>query len=103
MRHIYLILFLSFLPSITLSQIFQDSAPEWGIVQYNWDGQFGAGLSAADWNRDGWDDLVFGNSDGVVRVWTNNGDGFDMMPLPIIQVAETKAIIEPLPVSNSAE
>jgi len=91
-KNICLILFLSFVPSILLSQIFQDKAPDWGIVQYNWNGQFGAGVTAVDWNRDGWDDLVFGNSEGAVRVWTNNGNGFDMMPLPIIQVAETKAI-----------
>ena len=76
-----------------MSQIFTDGAPGWQIVQYNWDGQFGAGVTAADWNRDGWDDLTFGNSSGAVRTFLNTGDGgFEMIPLPVIQVAETKAI-----------
>ncbi|MBM55421.1 MAG: hypothetical protein CMB32_02580 [Euryarchaeota archaeon] len=92
MRRYYLILFTLLYSSIAISQTFQDGAPGYGITQYNWDGLFGAGVTAGDWNRDGLDDLVFGNSEGAVRVWTNNGDGFDMMPLPLTQIAETKAI-----------
>ena len=93
MRHHILILASIFFPLFAISQIFTDGAPDWGIVQYNWDGQFGAGVTAADWNRDGWDDLTFGNSNGAVRTFMNTGDGgFEMMALPVTQEAETKAI-----------
>ena len=87
------IIILLLFPSLLRAQIFTNYAPQWGIVQYNWDGQFGAGVTAADWNRDGWDDLTFGNSNGGVRTFLNTGNGgFEMIPLPIIQEAETKAI-----------
>lgn len=94
MRNTTLILLASILlPTLSISQTFQDLAPEWGINQYDWDGVFGAGVSAADWNRDGWDDLTFGNSSGSVRTFVNTGgDGFEMLALPITQQAETKAI-----------
>ncbi len=93
MRNITLILIYFSLPFFSIGQTFQDLAPEWGIVQYNWDGMFGAGVTAADWNRDGWDDLTFGNSEGAVRTFVNNGgNGFSMVALPITQEAETKAI-----------
>ena len=93
MRNICLILIALSFPSFSLCQIFQDNSPNWGIVQYNWDGIFGAGVSAADWNRDGWDDLTFGNSEGAVRTFVNDGaGGFNMIALPIVQEAETKSI-----------
>ena len=64
-----------------------------GIVQYNWDGFFGAGCSTADWNRDGWDDLTFGNTSGALRTYKNDGNGgYEVIPLPVLQQAETKAI-----------
>ena len=93
MRNISLILIAFLFPSPFVCQTFQDQAPDWGIVQYNWDGLFGAGISAADWNRDGWDDLTFGNTEGAVRTFVNDGEGgFNMIALPLVQEAETKAI-----------
>ena len=32
-------------------------------------------LGAADWNRDGWPDLIFSNSPGSIQVYLNNQDG----------------------------
>ena len=91
MRLHFFILFLT--PSFLVSQTFTNYAPEWNITQYDWDGVFGAGVTAADWNLDGWDDLTFGNTSGAVRTFVNTGgDGFEMIPLPITQIAETKAI-----------
>jgi len=91
MRLHFFILFLT--PSFLVAQTFTNYAPEWNIIQYDWDGVFGAGVTAADWNLDGWDDLTFGNTSGAVRTFVNTGgDGFEMIPLPITQVAETKAI-----------
>lgn len=93
MRHIILILSILLYPTLCISQIFYDAAPDLGIVQYNWDGFFGAGCSTADWNRDGWDDLTFGNTSGALRTYKNDGNGgYEVIPLPVLQQAETKAI-----------
>lgn len=91
MRQLLFILFLT--PSFLVAQTFTNYAPEWNIIQYDWDGIFGAGVTAADWNLDGWDDLTFGNTSGAVRTFVNTGgDGFEMIPLPVTQNAETKAL-----------
>ena len=66
----------------------------WGIVQYDWDGIFGSGVSTADWNLDGWDDLTFGNSGATIRTYLNNqGNGFTSIILPIYQQTESKSIM----------
>ena len=66
----------------------------WGIIQYDWDGVYGSGVSTADWNMDGWDDLTFGNSSGGLRTFINNqGNGFTSIPLPINQQTESKSIM----------
>ena len=76
------------------AQIFQNAAPSLGILQYNWDGHYGAAVSTADWNNDGWPDLTLGNSDGTLRSFVNNeGQGFDIVPLPWHMEGETKAIL----------
>ena len=36
------------------AQVFQNVAPELGITQTNWNGTYGAAVSTADWNNDGW-------------------------------------------------
>ena len=66
----------------------------WGIIQHNWDGLYGSGVSTVDWNMDGWDDLTFGNSSGGLRTFLNNqGNGFTTIHLPIIQQTESKSIM----------
>ena len=73
-------------PFFVNAQIFTDNAPMWGIVQYDWDGVYGSGVSTADWNMDGWDDLTFGNSSGALRTFINNqGNGFTSIHLPSIK------------------
>ena len=64
MRHIILILSILLYPTLCISQIFYDAAPDLGIVQYNLDRFFGAGCSTADWNRDGLSADI--NNTGVV-------------------------------------
>ena len=81
-------------PFFVNAQIFTDNAPMWGIVQYDWDGVYGSGVSTVDWNMDGWDDLTFGNSSGGLRTFINNqGNGFTSIHLPIIQQSESKSIM----------
>ena len=84
-----------FLPESDLAaQIFQNAAPSWGITQYDWDGIYGAALSTADWNDDGWPDLTVGSTDGALRTFVNQqGSGFSMTPLPWTMQSETKALI----------
>ena len=75
------------------AQIFTNQAPEWGVVQYSWDGFLGSGCSTADVNGDGWDDLTFGNTSGAIRVYLNSGgNGFIVNNLGISQEAEAKTI-----------
>ena len=70
-------------PFFVNAQIFTDNAPMWGIIQYDWDGIYGSGVSTVDWNMDGWDDLTFGNSSGGLRTFINNqGNGFTYIHLP---------------------
>lgn len=81
-------------PFFVNAQIFTDNAPMWGIIQYDWDGIYGSGVSTVDWNMDGWDDLTFGNSSGGLRTFINNqGNGFTSIHLPIIQQTESKSIM----------
>ena len=89
-----ILLLISLIPFCLKAQIFTNNAPQWGIVQYDWDGVYGSGVSTVDWNMDGWDDLTFGNSSGGLRALINNhGNGFTYIHLPIIQQTESKSIM----------
>lgn len=80
--------------SVLHAQVFTNQADAFGITQYNWNGHFGAALSVADWNDDGWPDLTFGSSNGALRTYKNiEGTGFEMIPLPWSELNETKALI----------
>ena len=94
-RHIALSSVLTMLfVSLVQAQVFQNVAPAMGITQTNWDGVYGAAVSTADWNNDGWPDLTLGSSGGALRGWINNqGEGFDMVTLPWTMGSETKAIV----------
>jgi len=75
-------------------QVFQNQASNWGISQYDWDGHYGAAVSTADWNNDGWPDLTFGGTQGALRTFVNQGgNGFEALPLPWFMGSETKAIL----------
>ena len=85
---------LSVLSSKSFGQVFQNMAPEWGITQYDWDGIYGAAVSTADWNNDGWPDLTFGSTEGALRTFVNQqGLGFEALPLPWNMGSETKSLM----------
>jgi hypothetical protein len=90
-------LVLALMFSLTLSlhaQVFQNMASSWGIVQYDWDGIYGAAVSTADWNNDGWPDITSGATDGALRTFVNQeGTGFQALPLPWLMESEVKALI----------
>lgn len=69
-------------------------ASDWSVTQYDWDGIYGAAVSTADWNDDGWPDLTFGSTDGALRTYVNQqGQGFEALPLPWNMGSETKALV----------
>lgn len=76
------------------AQVFQNAAPELGISQTNWNGTYGAAVSTADWNNDGWPDLTLGSSNGTLRSWVNDQNGgYDLVTLPWQMASEVKAIV----------
>ena len=76
------------------AQVFVNHAPDWGITQQNWDGVYGAAVSTADWNNDGWPDITFGNTQGALRTFRNlQGNGFMVLALPWVMESETKALL----------
>ena len=76
------------------AQIFSNGSDAYDIAQYNWNGHFGAAITMADWDNDGWPDLTFGGTNGAIRTWRNlGGTGFEMMPLPWVSDGETKSLL----------
>ena len=83
------------------AQVFVDLASSFNITEYNWDPtdftpqqNFGAAVTTADWNSDGWPDITFGNASGQLKLYQNHeGNGFEAIDLPWIQSSRTKALI----------
>ena len=63
-------------------QVFANEAPAYGITACVWNGQYGATVSTADWNDDGWADITLGASEGALRSYVNvQGTGFEVVEL----------------------
>ena len=76
------------------AQVFTNEAPAFGITAYNWNGHYGAAVSTADWNDDGWADITLGSSEGALRGYRNlQGNGFEMVAFPWTIGSETKALL----------
>ena len=76
------------------AQVFFNGSDAYDIAQYNWNGHFGAAITLADWDNDGWPDLTFGGTSGAIRTWRNlQGEGFEMVPLPWVIEDETKSLL----------
>jgi hypothetical protein len=57
-------------------------------------GYLGSGVSFADFNGDGWDDLTFGHHEGELRFFAGNGVGFEEVDLNInLPGAEVKSLL----------
>ena len=75
-------------------QVFTNEAPAYGITAYVWNGHYGADVSTADWNDDGWADITLGASEGALRSYVNvQGTGFEVVELPWVIQGETKALL----------
>lgn len=68
--------------SITLTasaQTFEDVAPEMEIEVLIGDTDVGCGVSLADFDLDGWDDITFGTNDEDIRFYRNNMGVFELV------------------------
>ncbi|MGB2134447.1 MAG: CRTAC1 family protein [Flavobacteriales bacterium] len=64
------------------------------LVSDHTGGYLGTGVSFADFNGDGLDDLTFGHHDGVLSFYAGNGDGFDPIDLGLeLPIAEAKGVL----------
>lgn len=68
-------LLLVFSSSRIVGQIFSDQTEQYGIANYC-QGEYGNGVSAFDWNNDGWDDLVLLRDNSIPMFYENNHNGF---------------------------
>ena len=64
------------------------------LVSDHTGGYLGTGVSFADFNGDGLDDLTFGHHDGALSFYAGNGDGFDPIDLGLeLPIAEAKGVV----------
>ena len=64
------------------------------LVSNHTGGYLGTGVSFADFNGDGLDDLTFGHHDGALSFYAGNGDGFDPIDLGLeLPIAEAKGVV----------
>ena len=64
------------------------------LVSDHTGGYLGTGVSFADFNGDGLDDLTFGHHDGALSFYAGNGDGFDPVDLGFeLPTAEAKGVL----------
>lgn len=92
----YLVLFseLGSGSSFLYGQTFTNQAPAFGIQTTNGGGLYGAAVSTADWDNNGWPDLTLGSSSGVLRTYRNiQGVSFTEYPLPWHIESEIKALL----------
>lgn len=75
MKLIFPFILIAFCGSYVNSQVFTDVTASYGLANYC-QGLFGNGLSAYDWNSDGWDDLVLLRDNHIPQFYENNHNGF---------------------------
>ena len=75
-----------------LSQGFVNIAPEQNMVYTNPFGQWGSGLSLADWNQDGWPDVTACRENGPTIVYTQSEGQFLQSELAPVCAGEGKSI-----------
>ena len=95
-RVILVLIFYLSTPSLLISQIYQEVSQQLGInVVYGWDPLTSGGVSFADFNMDGWDDLTFATSSGQeIHFYQNNQDGtFSQLPNLISHNGKARGIL----------
>ncbi|MCB0820572.1 MAG: VCBS repeat-containing protein [Bacteroidetes bacterium] len=75
MKYLLLIALFLVFSSVPRAQIFTDVTESYGIDNYC-NSSYGNGVSAYDWNNDGWDDLVLLRNEHIPQFYENNHNGF---------------------------
>ena len=89
-------IFFLFFSNILCSQIaFEDVASYIGVDYSYGDSEYGGGVSFADFNNDGWDDITYASEDGAqVYFFKNNNGVFNLVTLNgISNTYKTKQVI----------
>ena len=89
-------LFSFFFSNILCSQLaFEDVASNIGVDYSYGDSEYGGGVSFADFNNDGWDDITYASEDGAqVYFFKNNNGVFNLVTLNgISNTYKTKQVI----------
>ena len=89
-------IFFLFFSNILYSQIaFEDVASYIGVDYSYGDSEYGGGVSFADFNNDGWDDITYASEDGAqVYFFKNNNGAFNLVTLNgISNTYKTKQVI----------
>ena len=68
---------LGLVSTVSSQTTFSDVSNQLSIVSDHTGGYLGAGLSVADFNGDGIDDLSLAHHDGYLKFYLGNGDGFE--------------------------
>ena len=56
-------------------------------------GFLGSGVSFVDFNNDGYDDLTFGDSNGIIKFYQSNGNSFEQVDIGIVDPgSEVKSV-----------
>lgn len=81
-------------PAVLFSQSFTNVAPVYGITQSFGAGELGGGVSFADFDGDGLDDLTFTSQSGSpLYFFQNNGSGFTNLGALVTETNESKEAI----------
>ena len=95
MNKVFFLVFLFFFPTVNAQISFEDVANEIGTAYSYGTSTWGGGVSFADFDNDGWDDLTFASEEGTEIYFLKNNDGiFNSISLNgISNTFKTKQVI----------
>ena len=95
MNKIFFLVFLFFCPTVNAQLSFEDVASQIGTAYSYGTSTWGGGVSFADFDNDGWDDLTFASEEGTEIYFLKNNDGiFNSISLNgISNTFKTKQVI----------
>jgi hypothetical protein len=77
---------------ITHGQGFENIFTDLGILVFNENPNWGAGVSFYDFDKDGWSDLSFAVKGDSIKLFRNTGDGFEIFPSPLFNPGDSKQL-----------
>ncbi|MFZ6051538.1 FG-GAP-like repeat-containing protein [Halocola ammonii] len=80
-------------PFLVFSQTFVNVAEQQGIDISVSDNEYGGGVSFYDFNKDGWDDLTFSETNGYIEIYLNQAGVLQQLPNSIYGYGKTKHVL----------